>query len=325
MTFTTQPVAILGDLIIDRYIHGKSDRLSPEAPVPIVHIDSHSERYNLGGAGNVAANIRALGGNPILMSITGASRLSGIVIERLLDDADIDGSYIGYDAGRTVTTKVRIIANNQQIVRLDEEKIEPIDSYFENRIIDRFRAMAPDLEAVILSDYGKGVLAGSLIAHVTGIAAEYNIPVFLDPKVANAVHYRVETITAMTPNLTEAIGLNNGNNGNIEDIGYGILSKYWHQYVLITRGEQGMSLFTANRPAIGVHPAQDRNAVHIPTTARNVFDVSGAGDTVIATLALAFASGYSMLESVQLANKAAGIVVGKAGTVPVSKEELETE
>ena len=321
LNFTDRPIAIIGDLILDCYMFGLAERLSPEAPVPVVNINEYSMAYSLGGAGNVAAGIKALGGNPILISATGkAESPESSRIDSLLLDLEIDTTRILHDPARKTSVKTRLIANNQQIARIDNEEISPITEDSEVSI-SFFLRHIPDLAAIIISDYAKGVITESLISRIATASQKNNIPVFLDPKVMHKDIYRGHFITAMTPNTREAEDLIGRTSSDIDIIGRRILANYSHQYVLITRGEHGVALFDANW--VNGERAKDYSITYLPAVAKHVFDVAGAGDTVIAALTLAYASGYPMLESARIANLAAGVVVGKPGTAICTRKELE--
>ena len=307
-SFVGRPILILGDIMLDEFIWGKVRRISPEAPVPVVEVARES--YHLGGAGNVAANISAMGANPIPIGLVGddyaAARLS-----KLLTDRGIEPSGLVSESGRPTTVKTRIVAHNQQIVRADRENKSPLTDEKNSALLDAFVRWLPSCAAVIVSDYDKGVVNRTLLSEALPAAQSAGIPVLLDPKVYHADYYH--PITLITPNQREAeliTGITIENDTQLEEAGRKLLEKFECPYALITRGEEGMSLFSRE----GSH--------HLPTFAREVFDVSGAGDTVIATLALALAAGATMEESAILANHAAGLVVGKVGTATISRTEL---
>ena len=314
MTFTNKILIVIGDVILDHYIRGTATRLSPEAPVPVIRVDDSSHTHNLGGAGNVAANVKSLGGYPLLISAVGYTESYRVC--QLMRAAGMETSALEYAFDRPTTVKTRIIVNNQQVARMDCETTQPIDKSMVECILDATRSAIRSAGAIIVSDYAKGVITRELMEGLNKIVLETGVPLFIDPKVEHADYYRGTGITAMTPNATEAASLCRGALP-LQDAGFDILRDYGHKFLLITRGESGMSLFRANK----VHV--ESSVTHIAAEARHVFDVSGAGDTVIATLALAYASGQSMLDSVRLANKAAGIVVGKPGTSTVTNKELE--
>lgn len=327
LKLTDRPILVLGDLILDEYIKGTATRLSPEAPVPVVNIKD--SEYRLGGAANVAANIRALGGNPITIGVLGDDNEAHQVAELFRIHGMSTAGLIRTDLRRT-TTKTRIMVNRQQIVRLDKENTHCVDQKTESDLNWRVQALAKGCAAVIISDYAKGFITPSLMTTVVYVIPPTTVPIFIDPKIQNAISYYglpKHAITCMTPNLQEAQDLNSvhlslRSNLSIEDAGNTIIREYGCQYVLITRGEDGMTLVedTATYPPT----KQPYSAHHLPTAAQEVFDVSGAGDTVIAILALARVSGMEMLDAAKIANIAAGIVVGKSGTATVSLDELCT-
>jgi D-beta-D-heptose 7-phosphate kinase/D-beta-D-heptose 1-phosphate adenosyltransferase len=305
-------ILVVGDLMLDEFVWGKVRRISPEAPVPVV--DVTEQTYRLGGAGNVAANVRALGGNPIAIGLAGKDSAGDRVLS-LLQQLGIESTGI-IRSDLATTLKTRIIAHNQQIVRADRENKQPIGRQLTSEIAAAFDRHLSNVGSVIVSDYDKGVVNRDLLEEILPRARSHGIPVFLDPKVHHADYYR--PITMITPNLHEAellTGLSITGQIMLENAGRKLMEKFGCEYALITRGEDGMSLFNSN----GTHTMRSH---HLPTFAREVFDVTGAGDTVIATLALAHAAGAGMEECATLANHAAGIVVGKLGTATVTRSEL---
>jgi D-beta-D-heptose 7-phosphate kinase/D-beta-D-heptose 1-phosphate adenosyltransferase len=270
------------------------------------------ETYRLGGAGNVAANIRGLEGRAIPIGVVGRDTASNRIGD-LLEQAGIE-TYGLVRADRPTTVKTRIVAHNQQVVRTDRESKKPLSAEINTDLDVLFTQFLRGAAAVIVSDYDKGVINRDLLTNILPKARAAGIPVFLDPKVHHADYYK--PITAVTPNHHEAellTGLSISTEKTLDEAGRKLLQKFDCEYALITRGEEGMSLFHKT----GSH--------HLPTFAREVFDVTGAGDTVIATLALARAAGATMEESAVLANHAAGIVVGKVGTATVSRSELVSD
>jgi len=306
--FAGKQILVLGDVMLDQFIWGNVRRISPEAPVPVVEIAN--ETYHLGGAGNVAANIRALGGVPIPVGLIGKDFAAGHLTD-ILNTNGIEASGLLEDPGRPTTVKTRIVAHSQQIVRADRESKAALSSESNAALAAAFGKWLPSTGAVVVSDYDKGVVNRALLAQVLPAAQRARIPVLLDPKVQHADYYK--PITLITPNNREAellTGMSITNEHQLEEAGRKLLERFECPYALITRGEEGMSLFFPG----GSH--------HLPTFAREVFDVTGAGDTVIATLALAQAGGATMEESATLANHAAGLAVGKVGTATVSPAEL---
>lgn len=302
-------VAIVGDLMLDRFVWGRVSRISPEAPVPVVEIQRES--FHLGGAANVARNLASLGVTPLLLGVVGndeaASQLRGALRERgLSDDAVLT------EPNRRTTVKTRIIAGSQQVVRADWESVDDLDDDTESRSLEALATLVERARALVLSDYAKGALTPRIIARALELARTRGIPVLVDPKIHRYRLYR--GVTLVTPNLNEAerfAGIAVRTDDDVAAAARSILDELECRAVLITRGEQGMTLFETGQPSR-----------HIPTFAREVFDVSGAGDTVIAAAALGLAAGASLSEAAELANRAAGIVVGKLGTATVEPREL---
>lgn len=306
--FAGKRILVLGDVMLDQFIWGKVRRISPEAPVPVVEVASES--YHLGGAGNVAANISALGGVPVPIGLIGHDVAAEHLID-LLKTRGIEAAGLFAVSDRPTTMKTRIVAHGQQIVRADRESKAPLTADTNSTLAAAFRKCLPSIAAVVVSDYDKGVVNRALLGEVLPAAERAGIPVLLDPKVHHADYYK--PITLITPNHREAELLTDmtiDNERRLEEAGRKLLDRFQCPYALITRGEEGMSLFAPD----GSH--------HLPTFAREVFDVTGAGDTVIATLAVAQAGGATMEEAAILANHAAGLAVGKVGTATVSPAEL---
>ena len=318
MKFTERSVLIFGDIILDNYIYGNAIRLSPEAPVPVV--DVQREECRLGGAANVAANIASLGGTAVLVGITGFDADANDLYN-LLHTAGIRTEHV-ISTGTATIRKTRVIANRQQVARLDYER--PLSPVITPEITMEWREAAKDAGAIVISDYNKGFITRDSINIIVRIADEYDIPLFIDPKIPNAHLYYGHVdglIDCMTPNLQEAAGLAALQSiewTNTDMLARNLLVKYGCRNVLVTCGEHGMVLCSATQFG------NPRTVSEIPSAARQVFDVSGAGDTVIGVLALAYASGITMQAAAELANTAAGIVVGKAGTATVTLEELCT-
>jgi len=301
--FRNRRVLVLGDLMLDKYIWGSVSRISPEAPVPVVEVNKSTSA--LGGAGNVAHNLGGLGAAPLLVGLVGDDE-EGLWIKKHVPD----GRGIIIDAERPTTVKTRIIAHHQQVVRVDQEKKHPVSPEIENRIV-RF-IQKEKFDGIIISDYYKGIVTPSLMNRVLPFAAEARIPVFVDPKVENFSLY--SPVTFISPNHHEAERVVHHpcrTEADVERAGREILEMISCLYLILKRSEQGMSIFE-----------RGKKTVHIPTIAREVFDVTGAGDTVIATAALALLGGMSIKEAAVLANAAAGVVVGKIGTATCAPEEL---
>ena len=305
--FPGKAILVLGDAMLDEFIWGKVARISPEAPVPVVEVVDQT--YRLGGSANVAANIRALDGDAIPIGVMGNDSAADR-IETLLNESGIETRGI-LRADRPTTLKTRIIAHSQQVVRTDRESRKPLPPEMNRELARRFEDYLPRAAALVVSDYDKGVVNRELLAEILPRARAANVPIYLDPKVHHADYYR--PITLITPNHREAellTGIVIDSEAALEEAGRKLLQRFECEYALITRGEEGMSLFDV----AGSH--------HLPTFAREVFDVTGAGDTVIATLALARAAGATMEEAALLANHAAGVVVAKVGTATASRAEL---
>jgi D-beta-D-heptose 7-phosphate kinase/D-beta-D-heptose 1-phosphate adenosyltransferase len=307
--FSGRRILVLGDLMLDRFIWGSVSRISPEAPVPVVEIKKESTC--LGGAANVASNIHSLGGIPVPLGIIGAD-FEG---DRLRDEFRSLGSPIGglvVDKARPTSIKTRIIAQHQQVCRTYREDKAPLSSVLQSRIVEKFKTSLRTVDAVIVSDYAKGLLSASLLRQTLPLAKAAGKMVCIDPKFRNFSVYKPATI--ITPNTTEAehaSGISITGTQDLIRAGKRILRRSGIEHLLITRGEEGMALFESNA-----------RISHIPTVAQEVFDVTGAGDTVISTLALSLASGLTMLSAAVLSNIAAGIVVGKLGTASASPDEL---
>jgi D-beta-D-heptose 7-phosphate kinase/D-beta-D-heptose 1-phosphate adenosyltransferase len=302
-------VLVLGDVMLDEFIWGRVGRISPEAPVPVVEVTGQSD--HLGGAGNVAANVRSLGGATALAGVIGRDD-AGRRIEEALERTGIVSCLERSDAGRPTTVKTRVIAHSQQVVRTDREEKGDIAADAEGALVASVRRELPSAEALVISDYQKGAVTASLLRKVLPLARRQRMPVFVDPKQRHFRRYR--GVTLVTPNqleAEEATGLSLRDEGDLVAAGRRILSLLSCRAALVTRGEHGLSLFE-----------RGRKPVHVPAAAREVFDVTGAGDSVIATMALAVAAGATLPEAAVLANCAAGVVVGKVGTTPATPDEI---
>jgi len=308
--FPGRRLLILGDFMLDHFIRGQVERISPEAPVPVVRVTQ--ETFVPGGAGNVAANLAALSAKPLGIGVIGDDE-AGRTLRNNLESRGVDTRHILTDPGRPTTVKVRVIAEHQQVVRYDRERGTPLPRDLKERVLASVRDEIARMDGVILSDYGKGMLAPEILSFAIASARRLGIPVVVDPKVEHFLKYR--GVTCLTPNVAEAwagMRLNpRPEESALEELGRRILRRLKAQAVLITRGDKGMSLFT------------DASVTRIPTTAREVFDVTGAGDTVASALTLSLASGAKVPEAAVISNLAAGIVVGKLGTATVSLQELQ--
>lgn len=302
-------IAVLGDLMLDRYIWGSVSRISPEAPVPV--IDMENEQSRLGGAANVAKNIKSLGGEPLLVGVIGADN-SGKQLFEIIRESGFSPDGVVIDGNRPTTVKTRVIAHSQHVVRIDRELKSDVSHTIQERILDVLRANIDSLDGIILEDYNKGVVVEHLIRSVITLANEHGKIVTVDPKFNNFFEYK--NVTVFKPNRKEAetvIGARMRDQDDIHKTGQLLLKKLHAKNVLLTLGENGMALFEA-----------DGSISHVPTFARTVADVSGAGDTVIATVTMALAGGATIREAATLANFAGGIVCGYVGIVPIDRTEL---
>jgi len=307
--FPASRVLVLGDVMVDEYVWGTVSRISPEAPVPVVAV--RGESVKAGGAANVAANIAALGGSVQLVGVVGDDPAA----ERLdheLEQAGVKADSLVVDPGRPTTVKSRVVAGSQHIVRFDRESDAPLPPATCRQLLAQVQAGLAAAQVLLISDYAKGVVSPPLIRRVLLEAHRCGLPVAVDPNVQHLPHLRGVTVVA--PNHHEAAAAARilvRKETDLLRVGRRLLQRLRARSVLITRGEQGMALFEAGKPVR-----------HIPTFAREVYDVTGAGDTVMAALALALAAGAPMAAAAILANYAAGVAVGKRGTATVSREEL---
>jgi rfaE bifunctional protein kinase chain/domain len=309
--FRKTRILVVGDIVLDHYIWGKVSRISPEAPVPVVNVTR--ENLLLGGATNVVNNIHVLGGCVSVCGVIGHDE-AGRQLLHLLRTQGIGTDGLIVDPARPTTIKTRIIAHSQQVVRFDRESKARIERDTHKQIFDFVKQQVKEgINAIVLSDYCKGVVTSDLVRDIVKLAKRNKVIVSVDPKVSHFGMY--SGVTILTPNINEA---SIGSKIEIDDdktlfmAGSLLLKRLKCDAVLITRGEQGMSLFE-----------HGGKVTHIPTVARDVFDVTGAGDTVISTLTLAMASGANMVDAAKISNYAAGIVVGVVGTATVKPEELK--
>ncbi len=307
--FPQASVLVIGDLILDHYVWGRVSRISPEAPVPVVHVESES--LKLGGAANVFNNILALGGQADICGVIGADESGRLLLKELGGRRQGRGGGI-IDQSRPTTRKSRVVAHNQQIVRYDVERRNELSSLLQRRMLRYVESRLKELSCLVVSDYAKGVVTASLMTELTRLAGQRKIPIIVDPKVEHFSYYK--GVTVVTPNhleATQAAGVQGEDDKTINKAGMILRQRLGCQTVLVTRGERGMSVYQSH----GDH-------WHIPTRARQVYDVTGAGDTVVGTLALALSTGASMREAAMLANQAAGVVVGMVGTATVTAAQL---
>lgn len=308
--FPNARVAILGDIMLDRYVWGDVNRISQEAPVPIVEVKRESVRF--GAAANVADNIASLGASAALLGVVGDDE-PGRRLLSMLGERGVDTENVVVCAGRPTTTKMRIIAHSQQVVRADSEVTSDIDEETGDRLAERLRALLSESDVLVVSDYGKGVVTGATISAAVSTAHDLGKMVCVDPKESHFASY--VGVTAITPNQKEAgeaVGEKITDEESLHRVGWELSRRLQAECVIITRGEQGMSLFMS-----------DGRLEHLPTVAREVFDVTGAGDTVVSALAVALAAGADMVEAATIANHAAGLVIREVGTASVTADEIE--
>jgi D-beta-D-heptose 7-phosphate kinase/D-beta-D-heptose 1-phosphate adenosyltransferase len=308
--FVDVTVLVVGDIILDQFIWGKVSRISPEAPVPVVEVQK--ETVLLGGAANVVNNIRSLGGQVFLSGVVGGDE-RGRKILGFLEGEGVPTAGVFIDPRRPTTAKTRIVAHSQQVVRFDREDKALLSQGHADSLASYVRDTIPHADTVVIADYGKGVVTEQIVQSVTQIAKQQRKVVLLDPKISRFDLYR--DVTVVTPNSQEATlasGIEIIDEASLKEAGERLLDRFNCEVVLITRGEDGMALFE-----------RGKEMILVPTTAREVFDVTGAGDTVVGVMALAVAAGGSFGEAAVIANYAAGIVVGKVGTATVRPVELK--
>lgn len=308
--FHNTTVAVIGDVMLDRYWWGSVSRISPEAPVPVVKI----ERMTLaaGGAANVAANIAAYGANCILVGVVGDDDAAS-QIRQVLKECGISDQYLVTAAGRPSTVKTRLVAHSQQVARIDQEDEMPCSEDVESEILDLIVLAVSAANVVVLSDYAKGILSDRVISFAIECAKEAGVKVLVDPK--GKVYEKYRGASLLTPNrreAAEAVNLDENASDLVQTAGIRLLESVDVDALLITEGSDGMSLFRKGEPS-----------VHLPALARAVFDVTGAGDTVIATLATSLGSGADLESAAKLANIAAGLVVERSGTTTLTLAELK--
>lgn len=299
---------VVGDVMLDEYVWGQVNRISPEAPVPVVQVRART--YVPGGAANVAAGIAALGGRALVAGVVGDDAAAAQLREALTERG-LDADGLVTVAGRSTTTKTRVVAHSQQVVRTDVEERGPVPAEAAETILAWARARLDAVEVVVLSDYAKGLVSGDLARGVIGAAREIAKPVVVDPKGSDYSKYAGATV--ITPNIADAKRAANIASDQFADLGdlaRGLADVVPGSALLITRGSEGMSLVS------------DSASLDVAASAQDVYDVTGAGDTVVAMLAVALGSGLALEEAVRLANAAAGIVVSKVGTASVTLDEL---
>ncbi|MBM3550228.1 MAG: D-glycero-beta-D-manno-heptose-7-phosphate kinase [Alphaproteobacteria bacterium] len=304
-------VCVLGDVMLDRFVYGQVERVSPEAPVPVLHFQS--ETFMLGGAGNVARNIAALGGKVTLIGALGEDKSAELIAGPLIAEEGVEGYFLRRP-GVPTTVKTRFVSDGQQIMRLDVERKQELTEAESDDIVGRFETALATIDAVVLSDYAKGILTPGVIGRIIALAGAHMIPVVVDPKSLDVMRYA--GATALTPNRSEAEAITHlecRTDESAQTAARRICELAGVDAVVMTRGAQGMTIF--DRAAAGA-------AISVQAVAREVFDVSGAGDTVVAALALSLAAGLDVTSGARVANAAAGIAVGKRGTGVVRAIEL---
>jgi rfaE bifunctional protein kinase chain/domain len=322
-------IGVLGDLMLDRYLWGTATRLSPEAAVPVVDFVEQSEC--LGGAGNVAANLGALGARVSAFGIIGEDE-PGAALRRCLRNAGIADQGVIADKSRVTTVKTRVIARHQQIVRIDRERRESVAAPVEEKLFRRLLASLKALNGVVLSDYDKGLITDAFADRVLSACHQLKVPVFVKPKTSRLYAYRGARVIVC--NAREAgffVTRSLHDEKSFEEAGRALLAHFGCSAVVITRGEKGLSVFEESSPRHITIPATSfevtyarvgQSGVERDATGRQVFDVTGAGDTVLSALSLAVAAGAALADAALLANAAAGVVVGKLGTASVTVPEL---
>jgi rfaE bifunctional protein kinase chain/domain len=301
-------IIVVGDLMIDRYLWGNVSRISPEAPVPVINIEDEENRF--GGAGNVANNLIGLGATPVVVGVVGDDEL-GKMFRALLLEKNLSDKGLVTDSQRPTTTKIRIIGNNQHIARVDREKIFPINQEIQTKILNFINEIIDEVEAIIIQDYNKGLVVPSLVHKIISLAKQKDKIITADPKFDNFWEFKGVTVFKPNKKETEEVLAMRIQGEEELSMAGGKLVEQMDGAVLITLGKDGMALFEKNK-----------QSMHLKARTRKVADVSGAGDTVIATLTYALSVGCSMQEAVTLANYAAGLVCEEVGVVPVDGDKL---
>jgi D-glycero-beta-D-manno-heptose-7-phosphate kinase len=307
--FPERRIAVLGDCMLDRYLWGRVERISPEAPVPVVEVER--ETFTLGGAGNVAANLLALGAVPVLLGVTGDDA-DGATLRRAFGARGLETRGVIADATRPTTVKTRIIAHSQQVVRADRESRADVTGDALTQLLAVLERELPACEGLVISDYGKGVIHPGTLFSALGLARRHGFAVSVDPKESHIDAYR--GVSILTPNQHEAgymQGRRISDEASLMEVGWGLQKRLEADAVLVTRGAEGMSLFE-----------RDGRYTSLPTVAREVYDVTGAGDTVVSVVALALAAGAKFPEACCLANHGAGVVIREVGTATCTPAQL---
>lgn len=312
---TKSNILVVGDIMIDEYVWGSVHRISPEAPVPVVNVEKESKR--LGGAANVIQNLATVGVTPYIASVCGADT-KGEELQKDLEESGCNCVALLNSSDRLTTVKTRIMAHHQQVVRVDKEISTPITTDEEELLIQKITALIGDIHGVIISDYGKGVITPTLLHTIIDLCTKNNIFISVDPKEEHFDYYR--SVNVITPNLKEgyaSLGKTLTAMPSMESIiktGWEIVDTFNLGHLLLTLSEKGMALFDS----------ENREYTHFETVAQDVFDVTGAGDTVISLFAAAIAAGASTVEATYISNHAAGISVAEVGTASVTPDEIRT-
>lgn len=307
--FKNARVLVVGDLILDEFLWGDVSRISPEAPVPVVWVKKES--FMPGGASNVANNLSSLGAKVHLVGVIGDDE-RGAILKGELEQKGVNTAGIIVDDSRPTILKTRVVAQHQQVVRIDKERVDPLSAVVIARLVRYIERIMKDIDAVIIEDYGKGVITSALLSKIVPLAKRHKKIISVDPKEEHFKYYR--GISVITPNNHEAsraVGFQIKDDASLRKAGAALLAKLRCRIALITLGENGMAVFEKSKPM-----------TQIPTVAQEVFDVSGAGDTVIASYTLSLAAGADAIMAAHIANCAAGIVVGKVGIAVVTPDEL---
>lgn len=316
-TFPSKNILLVGDVGVDEYIMGSVKRISPEAPVPVLDVQSEDKR--LGLAANVAQNIVSLGGQVQLVSVIGSD--SGAeILKKLLDQSQVGTSALVVDETRPTTRKTRVMTGHHHLVRVDHEIKKNLSLSTEQKILEKIEALIPHCDAIVMEDYAKGIFSINLVEKIVALAKKYGKYLMVDPHQTKFAEF-YKGVDLIKPNYSEALALTKIQEEDIEDatervfkVGRTLQKMTGASDVVLTQGQDGMSIFSSNA-----------DPVQVPTFAKKVFDVTGAGDTVIAALALGVCSGLKLAEACVLANYAAGLVVAKVGCVPCNLEELKLE
>ena len=307
--FGRQRVLVLGDIMLDHYIWGKVERISAEAPVPVLEVQK--EEFRLGGAANAALNVKSLGGKAILLGVTGRDSAAQD-LKQLMECKGLATDGLIADPDRKTTLKTRIVATNQQIVRIDRETQIDLGNEARTALLDSLRRLLPNCQALIIEDYNKGVLTGEVISGALELAKSLGIPVAVDPKHRNFRQYRgVDIFKPNFRELQDILDMEFESEDEFQVAASQLRGEMQIKNLIVTRGSLGMYVFDGGK-----------QARHLPTAAREVFDVSGAGDTVISALTLAYVSGADIHLAAKVANHAAGVACGKVGTASVNPDEL---